>query len=69
MAQNQVSEMQNRWDMQNEAPWQNLMRYLGVVNPLAGIGGTTTATGPDPSKQNATNQGLGSLLMLASMFA
>jgi hypothetical protein len=36
--------MLNRWNFQQESPWQNLQRYAGIATGIGGMGGSGTST-------------------------
>lgn len=39
-----LQDMLNRWNFQQESPWQNLSRYAGLATGIGGMGGTGTNT-------------------------
>lgn len=51
-----------------DAVWKNLARYSEMARGVGGMGGTSTGTQPDNSASGA-QQGIGSMLALASLFA
>lgn len=41
-----INEAMNRFNFQNQAPWQQLQQYMGMIQGNYGGQGTSTATGP-----------------------
>lgn len=39
-----LQDMLNRWNFEQESPWQNLTRYAGIAQGIGGMGGTGTNT-------------------------
>jgi hypothetical protein len=39
-----LQDLLNRWNFQQESPWQNLTRYAGIAQGIGGMGGTGTNT-------------------------
>jgi len=39
-----LQDMLNRWNFEQESPWQNLTRYAGLAQGIGGMGGTGTST-------------------------
>ena len=64
----QVQDSMNRWNFGQNAGWDQLNRYNGVVQPIAGLGGTSTSTQPSQGPSTLqTAAGLG--MTAASLFA
>lgn len=42
----------NRWNFNQQAPWDQLGRYSGVVGGLGNLGGSSVSTGPEQSRGN-----------------
>lgn len=51
-----LQDMLNRWNFQQESPWQNLSRYAGLATGIGGMGGNSTGT------QTVKSSGLGGIL-------
>lgn len=67
-AQQQLQDLMNRWDFSQNQPWQNIAKWAQVVNPIAGSGGAQTTTSPN-NAPSGLQQGIGSALAIASLFA
>lgn len=39
-----LQDLLNRWNFEQESPWQNLTRYAGLAQGIGGMGGTGTNT-------------------------
>lgn len=52
-----VQDALNRWNFAQQAPWDNLGRYSGIIGGLGDLGGTSTSTAP----KQKTNSLLGGL--------
>lgn len=48
MNQQQINDLMQRFDFQQNEPWNRLTRYASLVSPGAGFGGTTTGTSTLP---------------------
>jgi hypothetical protein len=51
-----LQDLLNRWNFQQESPWQNLGRYAGIATGIGGMGGNSTGT------QTVKSSGLGGIL-------
>lgn len=56
-AAQQMQDQLNRWNFSQNAPWDLLSRYNQTIQPIAGLGGTSTSTGPGQSTFNSVLQG------------
>lgn len=54
-AQNQLQDALNRWNFQQQSPWDNLSKYASILSGIGGMGGNSTGTseapGPSPLGQ------------------
>jgi len=41
-----IQDALNRWNFEQQAPWDQLARYSGIVGGMGNLGGTTTSTAP-----------------------
>ena len=51
-----LQDMLNRWNFEQESPWQNLGRYANIATGIGGMGGNSTGT------QKVQSSGLGGIL-------
>ena len=51
-----LQDMLNRWNFQQESPWENLGRYANIATGIGGMGGNSTGT------QTVKSSGLGGIL-------
>jgi len=51
-----LQDMLNRWNFEQESPWQNLSRYASIASGIGGMGGSSTGT------QKVESNGLGGVL-------
>lgn len=66
-----LSALPGMYDFGNadtDALWKNLARYSAIGSQIGGMGGTQTGTQPDNSSSDL-QQGIGTILSLAAMFA
>tara|TARA_R100001086_G_scaffold249474_1_gene189314 strand:- start:3119 stop:4336 length:1218 start_codon:yes stop_codon:yes gene_type:complete len=68
MAGQQLQDAMNRWNFNQNGGWDLLDRYNRVVQPLAGLGGSSTGTQPS-SGPSALQQGAGAAMLAASFFS
>lgn len=68
-AGNYVKDAMDRWDFYQNAPYQRLQNYFGVLNPATQGFGTQTGKQTQPSNSNGLSQGLGAAASIASIAA
>ena len=66
MAAQQLQDQIDRWNFGQNAGWDQLGRYNATVQPLAGLGGTTTGTQPTQSRTGGILQGAAGGAMMGS---
>lgn len=59
----------NRYNFGQEAPLKRLQDYFSMINPVAGMGSTTTGTQTQPTNNNGTSETIGTIASLASIAA
>lgn len=59
----------NRYNFGQEAPLKRLQDYFGLINPVAGQGGTSNSTQSQPSNSNSTSETIGTIASLAASAA
>ena len=47
-AGNYITDAMNRYNYNQQQPWQNLQNYSGIINGYGGLGGTSTTTQSAP---------------------
>lgn len=62
MAGQELQDAMNRWNFGQNAGWDLLNRYNATIQPIAGLGGSSTGT--QPSSGPSTLQTLGGLGMM-----
>ncbi len=69
--QQELSDQVNRFNFNQQAPWQNLARYQGAIAGNYGQTGTSTTTGTQTGQSfsNPLGSALGGALGLASLFS
>ena len=53
----ELQDSMDRWNFGQQAPWDLLSRYNQTVQPIAGLGGSSTQTSPGQSKVGSALQG------------
>ncbi|WP_287994307.1 hypothetical protein [Acidiphilium sp.] len=56
-AGNELQDLIDRWNFSQNAGWDNLARYNAAVQPIAGLGSSSTTTQPAQSKFGSAMQG------------
>ncbi len=59
----------DRWNFEQQAPWDMLGRYSGIIGGLGNLGGTTTTTAPKAKSGGGASGALGGALTGAAMTA
>ena len=67
-AGNELQDLIDRWNFSQNAGWDNLSRYNQIVQPIAGLGGSSTTTQPTQSKFGSALQGGAGGAMAGSAF-
>lgn len=64
-----IDEQMARHDFGQNAPWQNLMNYAGILQPGFNLGGTSTTSGPGPNRATGALGGAASGAALGTAVA
>lgn len=65
--QAQLSDLVNRFNFNQQSPWQNLANYQGAISGNYGQSGTTSGTQTTPYTSNPLGSALGGLMGLGSL--
>jgi hypothetical protein len=67
--QAKINEEMQRYNFNQQAPWQNLNQYANIIQPGTGIGGTQTKDGEGSSALSNIGTAASTALTLAKLFA